>query len=259
MPKYRAFSRRVLRARFRTWARGNWKAILLLAIGALALIGVETYLILGVGERPVWKWYVLGVLHAVVTAAFLIALAATFLAHDREAILHLRGAWGEEITRDELKRAKRRKLIWGWVDSVTLKFGDIDHLVVTRSGGLLAIDSKWRNQSSVADRDSMVKSARKAKLRADALMQSLLKRERGGHRAAGNPLSVRPVVVVWGTAKRDIPRGAQVEGVDFVGGNELISWLRTLDGECVDAGAAKDVLRRLEAFRATAWEVPNKA
>ena len=73
MPKYRAFSRRVLRARFRTWARGNWKAILLLAIGALALIGVATYLILGVGERPVWKWYVLGALHVVVAAAFLIA------------------------------------------------------------------------------------------------------------------------------------------------------------------------------------------
>jgi len=44
----------------------------------------------------------------VVIAATLFALGSTFRAYDRQAILHMRGAWGEEITRDELKRAKRR-------------------------------------------------------------------------------------------------------------------------------------------------------
>lgn len=227
MPKYLPFSRRELRSRFATWAKKNWRTIGIFGVGLLLLLALETYLLLGLGERTAWKWYVLGIVHAGVIAAFLYALGATFIAHDREAIFHLRGAWGEENTRDELKRAKRKKVIWDWVDSVTLASGDIDHLVVTRAGGLVALDSKWRNQVGANDRDAMVKSAhRVVKLRAEGVMQSLLRRERGGHRAAVNPLRVRPAVVVWGAWKEDVPSGAQLEGVDFVGGRELVSWLR---------------------------------
>jgi hypothetical protein len=254
MPKYLPFSRRELRSRFATWAKKNWRTIGIFGVGLLLLLALETYLLLGLGERAAWKWYVLGIVHAGVVAAFLYALGGTFIAHDREAIFHLRGAWGEENTRDELKRAKRKKVIWDWVDSVTLASGDIDHLVVTRAGGLVALDSKWRNQVGANDRDAMVKSAhRVVKLRAEGVMQSLLRRERGGHRAAVNPLRVRPAVVVWGAWKEDVPSGAQLEGVDFVGGRELVSWLRTLEGETVTSDAAKDLIRRLEAFRAEAW------
>lgn len=258
MPKYLPYSRRELRSRFATWSKRNWTTILIVAVGAIGLIALETYLLLGIGERPPWKYYVLGLLHTAIVAAFLYALGATYIAHDREAILHLRGAWGEENTRDILKRAKRKKLIWGWVDSVTLQSGDIDHLVITRSGGLIAMDSKWRNHADAADRESMVQSARKAKLRAEGVMQSLLKRERGGHRAAANPLPVRPVIVVWGALKEDIPAGAVVAGVDFVGGLELIPWLRSLNGGDVSADAAGDLLARLEAFRATAWSATTR-
>ena len=47
-------------------------------------------------------------------------------------------------------------------------------------------------------------------------------------------------------------------GVDFVGGRELVSWLRTLEGETVTSDAAKDLVRRLEAFRAEAWSSTAK-
>lgn len=91
------------------------------------------------------------------------------------------------------------------------------------------------------------------------VMQSLLQSERGGHRAAGKPFQVRPVVVIWGAWKENVPPGAHLEGVEFVGGGELVSWLRTLDGETVASDAAEDLLRRLEAFRATAWSaVPRR-
>lgn len=172
MPKYLPFSRRELRSRFATWAKKNWRTIGIFGVGLLLLLALETYLLLGLGERTAWKWYVLGIVHAGVIAAFLYALGATFIAHDREAIFHLRRAWGEENTRDELKRAKRKKVIWDWVDSVTLASGDIDHLVVTRAGGLVALDSKWRNQVGANDRDAMVKSAHRVfKLRAEGVMQ----------------------------------------------------------------------------------------
>jgi len=132
-----------------------------------------------------------------------ISLQAAFLAHDREAIWHLRGAWGEDNTRNELQRAKRNRLIWGWVDSITLQAGDLDHLVVTRHGGLVAIDSKWRNQHTADDALDMARGASKARLRVEGLAQTLLLSQRGGarHRARSNALTVRPVVVLWGAAQ----------------------------------------------------------
>ncbi|WP_166389739.1 nuclease-related domain-containing protein [Nocardioides ochotonae] len=106
-----------------------------------------------------------------------------FLAHDAEAIWHVRGAWGEDNTRDELQRAKRKRLVWAWVDSVTLQAGDIDHLVVTRNGGLVAIDSKWR--SKINDAADMARAAQKVRLRAEGLTRDLLKGDAGHPTCAG--------------------------------------------------------------------------
>jgi hypothetical protein len=251
--RYLPYSRRELRARFVTWVRRNWLLILGAAVGGAVLLAVETYLLMAIGDRTSWKWYLLGVTHSVVLLTFAHLLWATFMANDREAIHHVRGAWGEENTRNELRRAKRKKLIWGWIDSVTLQSGDIDHLVVTRAGGLVAIDSKWRNHLDAADRDAMVQSALKVRLRAEGVVQTLLQRERGGHRASSNPLAVRPAVVIWGAARDQIPSETRVEGVDFVGGQDFLSWLRRLDGEAVETDAAQDVLQRVAGFRATAW------
>ena len=117
-------------------------------------------------------------------------------------------------------------MIWGWVDSINLQAGDLDHLVVTRRGGLVAIDSKWRNQAN--DAIDMAQAARRVRTRAEGLTQSLLKAERGArHRARANPLRVVPVVVLWGAAQHEVPDQARVEGIDFVAGRRLLVWLGT--------------------------------
>jgi len=185
-------------------------------------------------------------------ALYLHLLHNAFLT-DRETIRHLRGAWGEDNTCSELQIAKRRRLIWGWVDSITLQNGDIDHLVIIRRGGLVAIDTKWRTDTH--DVIDMARAAQRAKSRAEALAQTVLTRERGArHRSKDNPLSVTPVVVLWGAAQHTIPDGAQRDGIDFIPGRSLRSWLATLDREPVSKTAAADLIHRLEHFRATAWE-----
>lgn len=95
-----------------------------------------------IADSSLFGWYALGALHAIAVCAGIGMILFSFYVHDAEGIKQVRGAWGEENTRDELRLAKRKGLIWGWVDSITVSTGDIDHLVVTRRGGLVAIDSK---------------------------------------------------------------------------------------------------------------------
>lgn len=57
----------------------------------------------------------------------------------------IRGAYGEDQTRTELQRAQRAGLVWAWIDSVSLQRGDIDHIVVTRRGGVVALDWAFGN------------------------------------------------------------------------------------------------------------------
>lgn len=125
--------------------------------------------------------------------------------------------------------------------------GDLDHLVVTRKGGLLAVDSKWRSDG--ADAGAMAESASKARLRAEGVARSLLKTERGSHRAKGNAVSVRPLVVIWGPAQHRVPEGCEVGGIPFVGGRNLLAWLRDQEGDEVSAHAAKELLSELRRFR----------
>jgi hypothetical protein len=104
----------------------------------------------------------------------------------------------------------------------------------------------------------VAQSARRAKSRAEALVQTLLARERRArHRAMSNPLPVTPVVVLWGAAQHTLPEGAPCEGIDFVPGRQLKHWLADLDSETVTRSAAADLLKRLEAYRATACESPR--
>jgi hypothetical protein len=222
----------------------------------LALIAAETVLCTVILTPSAFTWWLLGLFQATVVALYVHILHSAFLAHDREAIWHLRGAWGEDNTRSELQRAQRKRLIWGWVDSINLQGGDLDHLVVTRRGGLVAIDSKWRNQAS--DTIDMAQSARRVRIRAEGLAQSLLRTERGArHRAKSNPLRVVPVVVLWGAAQHQVPDQARVDGIDFVAGRRLLMWLDALDGEPVDKSAATDVLDRLRDYRESTRDMPD--
>ena len=253
MTKYHPYSRRQFRHRFASWVSRNSWLIAGLTAGLVVLLAVETFLLVGIGTPDPVSWWLLGAVQAGMVALYLHLLHKAFLANDGEAIRHLRGAWGEDNTRSELGIAKRRRLIWGWVDSITLQNGDIDHLVVTRRGGLVAIDTKWRTDTH--DVVDLARAAHRAKSRAEALAQTVLSRERGArHRSSGNPLSVTPVVVLWGAAQHTLPDGAQHDGIDFVPGRSLRRWLSSLDSEPVSKTAATDLIRRLERFRAKAWE-----
>jgi hypothetical protein len=74
---------------------------------------------------------------------------------------YVRGAWGED-TPEPTWSGRGGSGSVGWVDSIELQIGDIDHLVVTRHGGVVAIDSKWRNQTTDEDVAAMADSARRA-------------------------------------------------------------------------------------------------
>ena len=251
MTKYRPYPRRAYRRLFRSWAKRNVKLIAMSAAVMLAILVAESAVLLWLFPNGRFAWWFLGVVQATIVGICLHLLNAAFLAHDGEAIWQLRGAWGEEATRELLLTATRMRLIWGWFDRINLLSGDIYHLVITRRGGLVAIDSKWRSQAH--DTTDMVRDARKVKLRAEALAGSLLKAERSAHRARGTAIPVTPLVVVWGAAQHDVPEQARIADIDFVGGRRLVKWLAQLTGDPVDKSAATDVLRRLETFRATAW------
>lgn len=254
MAKYLPYPRREFRRRYRRWVRSNVKAVLVLIAAAIVSLAAITIPFLVLGKATVVVYYGLGLAHAVIVAVYLLLAHSAFLAHDREAIWHLRGAWGEENTRDELQRAKRKRVIWGWVDSISLQAGDLDHLVVTRNGGLVALDSKWRSQATATDNLDIARAASRARLRAEGLTQTLMKSERGArHRARSNPLAVRSAVVLWGAAQHAVPHGTQIDGIDFIAGRKLRGWLEHLEGQPVAKDAAADLLTRLEEYRAGAW------
>lgn len=258
MTKYLPYPRREFRRRHQRWIRSNARVVLSLTVGALVL-GVVVTLLLRLGRESSFTWYFLGALHTALLASYLYMLFATFIAHDKEAIWHLRGAWGEENTRDELRRARRKHLIWGWVDSIQLQTGDLDHLVISRNGGLVALDSKWRSNPEVGDAADMARAAAKVKLRAEGLAQTVLKGERGArHRSRTNSLTVRPAVVVWGGLQHAIPPDAQIDGIEFVAGRRLHVWLGNLKGEPVTKEAAADLLKRLNDYRAGSWDSPRR-
>jgi hypothetical protein len=118
----------------------------------MARIGLLACLLAALGAliRLVLDGYALGFMDGVLATA-LVALVLTAFHASTGSIWQLAGAWGEENTRDVLRAAKRRRHIWGWIDSVAIADGDIDHLVVTRDGRLVAIDSKWHATASKVD------------------------------------------------------------------------------------------------------------
>jgi hypothetical protein len=250
MAKFRPYPREAYRDLFRAWARRNVKLLVLSAAVVAALLAFETTVLVWLMPDTGFTWWLLGVVQAAIIAISLQLIHSTFLIREREAIWQLRGAWGEEATRDELRRAKRKGVVWGWIDSIELQAGDLDHLVLPRKGGFVVIDSKWRSDGTTVG--AMTDSARRARLRAEALAQTLLRPERASHRAKVNAVGVRPLVVIWGPAQHQVPDAFQVDGVDFVGGRALIDWLEALQGHDVERAAARDALTRLKQFRSRA-------
>jgi hypothetical protein len=252
MASVRTYSGRNLRSRWKGFVGTNIRLILLVVIFEIAALGsVTSILIKAYGTTPLVT-YILGLLHATICVMLYFALRTSFWANDQDAIYQMRGDLGETNTRGELRRAKRRRLIWGWVDSIAVSGGDIDHLVVTRRGGVVAIDSKWRSRSHRDDIARSAVAAEKAAGRARSVLRHLgyFKREHSARRrAAANDLTVTPLVSLWGAIRNDVPAAARVDNVDFIAGPDLLSWLRQHRSDDVSRKAAKRLLRELEAFR----------
>lgn len=253
MGKWDPYSRLELRRRRVAYLRRN-APVVAIVIAAVVISIVITTWSLSILLTGAVRWYVLGATHLGFVAGALHLLHVGHLAFDREAIWHVRGAWGEDNTRSELHRARRRRLVWGWVDSITFEAGDLDHVVITRGGHLVAIDSKWRNDITLAEREAMTATAKRAQLRSDGLARTVFLKEPGArHRARVQPLVAVQVVVVWGTAQRTVPKGGvTIDGIHFLAGRDLVPWLRTLKGERASKDAATDALQRLRAFRTSA-------
>jgi hypothetical protein len=97
-------------------------------------------------------------------------------------------------------------------------------------------------------------------VRAEGLTRDLLKGDaRGSRRAKVNPLGVTSIVVLWGAAQHDVPHGAEVDGIAFIPGRKLVSWLAQLDGQPVDKAAATDVVRNVQRFRCACRESAGRA
>lgn len=204
----------------RHWvARHRWliSAIALLAI--LFVIGQGAWIVAG-GAGSLTA-YIVGITSGLILAIVPFVLTVAFLIHERTSIWQLRGAWGEENTRDVLAQARRRRKILGWVDSLTLQHGDLDHLVLTRSGEFILIDSKWRSAGGLESAAEMARSCQRGRVRAEGVLRSVLNPERGSHRAKGSGTPVTAIIAIWGTAQSELPPGATIDGIEFVGGRDL--------------------------------------
>jgi hypothetical protein len=218
-----------------------------LVAGFLALCLVEVVVLRIVVPDPYYGYVVAAGLAAATVGLFWV-LHTLFLTTNGPAIFQLRGAWGEDNTIQELKKARRRRLVWGWVNSAAVASGDIDHLVVTRRGGVVVVDSKWCSALTDEVRAAMVNSARRAALRAEGIVNTVSKRSGGRHRGS-REARVITVVVLWGAGRDDLaPGGETSEGVVLVRGGDFCTWLSALQGPSNSKEWAGKLLEEVRAY-----------
>jgi hypothetical protein len=228
--RIRSYNERELQVEWRRFLRAN-----VFRLSAAASI----FVLSGLVAAEFMHDYALGAVHGFLVASFAGLTCLMFAATGHSSRLY--GQWGEQNTRDCLKSARRRRHIYGFVDNLEVRGGDVDHLVLAPSG-VFALDSKWHGQDITSatlarDSDRAVASARRAR--------SILRSE-------GVPFEVTPVVVIWGGQQERIPTGAvERGGVHFVSGNHLTKWLRSLraDDVSLERKEAASVLHRLTKFR----------
>lgn len=226
------YTRRQYREQLRPFLRVNGVLLALVALFFIAFGAVAAFLMSG---------YALGMLHGLLIAGYLTLVLTTFLLVTG-AHRSLAGSWGEDNTQDVLRKARRRRLVSGWVDNLEIPSGDVDHLVVRRDGSLLVLDSKWRAD---IDYDGCRRSVAQAVASAGRARNILR------HVGLARP-EVTPVVVVWGGAQSDLPEPwIQVDGVAVVRGKALVEWLRNTDGGAPKRAGdeTRKLLRDLRTFR----------
>lgn len=184
--------------------------------------------------------YLLGLIHGLVAAA-VVGVAASWVLAPKD----------EKGTADLLRSARREHQVWGWVDDVELQGGDVDHLVVTREGGVVAIDSRWGSEELTPEL-----------LAADA-QRALLATRRASSRLQTRNVTaaVRPLLVYWGSIQGDVKKLSvrNLEGVEFLAGRELRAWLRKQNGRPVERAEAHRILKALRTLKRQGTSAPAPA
>ncbi len=245
MNRRTSYPREQYRQLLREWSRANRRVLASILTGGVVLLLVQTAVLMTLapsGARP----YLLGFVHAAIGCGLLWFLHVCFLVQRRDAIHQLRGAWGEDNTTDVLRSARRRRRVWAWVDGVAVDGGDIDHVVATRHGGLVVMDSKWR--SEIDDPAPLVRSAQRSAQRTRGLVHSVTERGRGRRRESGHDVPLVPVVVVWGPAQQIVLGHPVVDGVLFLPGRDLGRWIADLDGTPMERQFARELIERIRGF-----------
>lgn len=246
-----SYPRAQLRAIWWTWVGDRRRNLLVVAGIASILVAGLALVVRMTGPLEGWRLYVLGWLHAGAVGTFGGVLLTSFLVGNARAIHQLRGAWGEDFTRDELRRARRRGSIWASIDSLQLEGMDIDHLVISKRGGVLALDSKYRSVAIGAEEarrilDGCARSSRSARAVVETVWRERV--DRGKHRSAVRSVVVTPVVVLWGSGAASLDEDRVVDGVHVVAGERLVEWLASLEGDHVAKSRARALERDIRAF-----------
>lgn len=247
MGKKTSYPKGEYRRLLRGWLLRHKRVVAVMALLFAVTAAAEMALLLLVPSHEYVRYMVVALLGAMFVGLCW-GIHTLFLAHEGTAINQLRGAWGEDNTATELKAAQRQGLVWGRVDALELERGDIDHLVVTRRGGVVVVDSKW---CSVLDDDKRLAFAASATRAANAgrgLVNTVTQRSHGRHSAPRKALTVTPVVVVWGAAQSSVRDDEVVDGVAIVRGSGFRTWLARLEAETISQKTATELVARIEGF-----------
>ncbi|MCR4511777.1 nuclease-related domain-containing protein [Aeromicrobium sp. 50.2.37] len=247
MGKKASYPRKQYRQLLRGWLLRH-KAIVAGLVAIFAVVtAYEIVLLRSMPPTSVMREVIVAAL-AASAVALCWGIHTLFLAHEDHAIHQLRGAWGEDNTATELQAAKRQGLIWRSVDSIALENGDIDHLVVTRRGGIVVVDSKWCSVIDDGKRVAFATAAKRAGQRGKGLVNTVTQRSHGRHSAPRKALTVTPVVVVWGAAQSSVRDDEVVDGVAIVRGSGFRTWLARLEAETISQKTATELVARIEGF-----------
>ena len=227
-----SYAKRALRAEARRFLKLMRKEIVQLVVLATVVCAVEVAL-----PTPAW---VTGLCVGFFLTACIATVGFAFLLNGDAAYL-IAGALGEAHTEEELETARKSGVIWSYVSNVEASSRDVDHVVLTPSG-VLALETKWRFKGA----DAAWLASAAAKAETGARQARLVLQSKG----IDYRTEVRPVVVVWGGARREIDDAQVVAGVDVVRGDHLLSWLQQCSVGPLAEDHAEDLHAKIATFAA---------
>lgn len=237
------YSRVQSSARMRSWLRER-RTMLVQGVAALVAVIVLNAFVLSLTLPESIRWTIVGAMIGAAIVGVCWVMHLSFVIHDRAAVYEIRGAWGEDFTRDVLRRALRRRQVWGVVNGLVTQSGDIDHIVVSRRGGLVVIDSKFYTALTSAQREALIEAGRGHRRSMKGLARTVVPRGYGRHRGQEH-IPVTTAIVLWGPARHDVPEPQVVDGVHLMSGDDLYAWLKTLTGEPIPKSFGRELTAEL--------------